>query len=848
MYYFKNYLLYFYWLFKAGDENLYVPIHAYPILSSFEFPTNYKFPNLALGKSLTRSFNLRSSAPIEFEYMIEILEKNPAFRIEPLQGVIPFNRDATINVTFTPKEFCTAVMTLQLIISQFNSKPIVCTFYGTSTPGLARDEMLNKFSKLAKIPEKKIEEPVVVDDEDDIFNEYKDDDSSNSKSSMNDSRLASPNVRSALKQTNLKELTTSSKDVAIKHEQFVDYEGYRIPVNLNNPWAISKVLIQTKGKLSLKDLKSSAKNSSKISAQAKEALFLQKVNELEDEERKNQLKWQVKLGESPVDPETREDILLSRARAYYEYQLSIGVPFLENEINRQKTVEFECRIVRDYKKLGRSDITFDTFKNQIWQLRFMALDNFIQAVRKVIVKNRLLKCLKLIKKFIDSWNDALNDSELGEDIKLNIENYIDIYTRRSRGENEDQNHVLRTISSKTMGTYYFPQIVEFKEFQDQKAKHCEKISSITKLESLGLVAVRPIDFQVQQETPYVNLAIPVLYKLNTYKAANENFFVPKHEGRLMKLRSGAEDELTQIDSAAFENTPVLKSKAKNEIQLTQILDLNPSKELTQPSQFHPLHVFNPVPGLISYQKLLPYSGVDLNHHLNPLPRFERDQAFSTQKKFLEREDVIKGVMAWKKFPSQGLISLTNTPTITDVWVPRWSDPFGTDLLPTETPQLLSGLPEDDKKNLAGESDEDQVSVISKDASLKLTPEMVNSQFNLPDIFEIRERNAREESQFPYGDKIPSSNMPVSLYGQVSRDQREQELEFFINKQYNTIGMKIQNKLASVDQQFSPNPTISINSAKPSNSASQQQNQSNLNIRSAATISSALISNSATTLN
>jgi hypothetical protein len=44
-----------------------------------------------------------------------------------------------------------------------------------------------------------------------------------------------------------------------------------------------------------------------------------------------------------------------------------------------------------------------------------------------------------------------------------------------------------------------------------------------------------------------------------------------------------------------------------------------------------------MPGLCSYQKLLPYSGTDLNHHLNPLPRFEREQAYSTQRKFLDRE-------------------------------------------------------------------------------------------------------------------------------------------------------------------------------------------------------------------
>ena len=59
------------------------------------------------------------------------------------------------------------------------------------------------------------------------------------------------------------------------------------------------------------------------------------------------------------------------------------------------------------------------------------------------------------------------------------------------------------------------------------------------------------------------------------------------------------------------------------------------------------------------------------------------------------------MMSWKKFPSQSLISLSITPTITDVWVPRWSTSFEENIVPLETPNLLSGLPEDDKHNMIG---------------------------------------------------------------------------------------------------------------------------------------------------
>ena len=56
--------------------------------------------------------------------------------------------------------------------------------------------------------------------------------------------------------------------MAPKPESFVDIDGYRFPKNLNNPWAISKVLLQKKGKLSLKDIRES-KKSIKLSAQIK---------------------------------------------------------------------------------------------------------------------------------------------------------------------------------------------------------------------------------------------------------------------------------------------------------------------------------------------------------------------------------------------------------------------------------------------------------------------------------------------------------------------------------------------------------------------------------------------------
>ena len=64
-----------------------------------------------------------------------------------------------------------------------------------------------------------------------------------------------------------------TNDVAVKKDTFIDLDVYRFPVDLSNPWNISKVLMQTRNKLSIKDLKMAQKNSIKISAQAKVTFF-----------------------------------------------------------------------------------------------------------------------------------------------------------------------------------------------------------------------------------------------------------------------------------------------------------------------------------------------------------------------------------------------------------------------------------------------------------------------------------------------------------------------------------------------------------------------------------------------
>lgn len=53
-----------------------------------------------------------------------------------LPGVIPAGGEVQITVTFTPVQYETSQITIQVVISQFNTKPYLCTVTGSSAPHL----------------------------------------------------------------------------------------------------------------------------------------------------------------------------------------------------------------------------------------------------------------------------------------------------------------------------------------------------------------------------------------------------------------------------------------------------------------------------------------------------------------------------------------------------------------------------------------------------------------------------------------------------------------------------------------------------------------------------------------
>ncbi|XP_061186055.1 cilia- and flagella-associated protein 221-like [Saccostrea echinata] len=739
-----------------GEENLVIPIHAYPVMSTKDFPTQFNFPPVPVGHKMTQLFPLRCEGPVDFEYQLIYVQPHPSFTVHPMSGIIPAHGQTEVSVTFAPLEFQTALMKIQLTISQFNSQPIMCTFSGVSTPGLLKEISMQSQG--------------IVDN-------------------ILDPRCLSPLDRSREKKKSFKIKSKGSQQTPQIQE--VEYNGVRFPPKLDTPYAVAQVLNQEPGKLRAKDLRDTVlaqKQSTNKPAtrQMKEAMFEHKVRQNVYEERQNQLRWQVKLGDDQITNSARAKILEERDQSWNEYKYDRrGDPVIEEEYKRTETKCTFRRTFRDNTDLAPETAMFDTYSNDLWATRHAALGKFAQAARKVIIHLRANWKIKVLKKVVQ---DILEQER-------NVETRTALLEKKEKEEEMELIPHDIQITANKIKKYTFPTYVP-PNVKDDMAP-----------DALGKVPYKPSEVVVKRKVPYFNLKVPKHYTLLGYNKhlvheASRGYVAPK---LARPLRTGAEDESIRITVPTEEIEVVAVDSGEEDVtqEVTRegsavkkpqpLVALVPPKALFQPIEYPSLHIFNPAPGLQVFQAPVPYSETDTDFHLCPIPTyFKKDFATNphsaTQRRYLDREDVVRGIMGWKKFPSQGLTSLANTPTLTSVWVPRWDDQFGSDLLPEEVPVLLDQLPEDDRQNIEEEENEN----FTQSSEMILTPDMVSAQFAIIDPKVPTEEKVAPDT-FPHGNKLPSTNIPVSTYGPVPREKREEELEFFMTKKYNRLGSKIQTK-------------------------------------------------------
>lgn len=326
-----------------NDENILVPIHAYPVVGEVQLPSLVDMGTCPLAETKVKKFSLSCSVPIDFEFSVNVVTPHPFFAVVPEHGTIPAKGTTEVCVAFTPQNYTTSTMVFELLLSQFNAKPIRCTVHGTSAAGLhkrteieaQREPTPPKTTKKAKPPK-------------------------------------------SLQATNKPSEATKPKAQSI--------DGLVIPSALATVHHINSVLTQP----ALEGLNAQVRlNDRKSVTVPREQLleaFLDHLKELSKRQGK---------GDSDLSNDERREILSERRDAEAEYTAAQGLgSIIEATALARRTTDVELAPSRTFRRLDGpqtvipATLTFVPDASTEWQRRTELLQRFISAARTVIIRIR----------------------------------------------------------------------------------------------------------------------------------------------------------------------------------------------------------------------------------------------------------------------------------------------------------------------------------------------------------------------------------------------------------------------------------------------------------------------------
>ncbi|KAL7845948.1 hypothetical protein AOLI_G00241400 [Acnodon oligacanthus] len=656
-----------------GEENLLIPLHAYPVIDDLHIPSQISLPAVPLNHSTSHMIPLSCSCPIDFEFQVHCLQPHEAFTIQPLSGVIPANGKTAITVTFTPCHYGTAEITLQLAISQFNSKPFIFTLTGSCSPHLTLGEL------------KKKEES----------------DKMLAKNGKTDTPVPLPAAcRLKLKVASNTEKHNKQKTKSNQHPQ-------ESVMDVSTCAGLAKMLIQPQDKMSFKNLREAISHTKTAhqTRQMREASFESKVRVNVQKEKANHLQWQVHLGEDLYSTEEKMNILKKQEFAAAEYMTKKDTG--GKEVDFARTVS-SYRVLRNAGQMPDCIPAFYIYGRRQLEVRQRVLRLFQQTVRKVILQGRMNNRLLLLQELVSHMNRQVR----GEERKEKKDTVVD-------GKSQ-----LLKLSSEKLLAFTLPIFSPANQPDELAMNQCRS------------VYMRPFRADLTTNIPFFNLKVPQHYRLMGYQEVSAYdagvSFVQSDLHR--PLRTGAQDELlptVMCHTLEASEEKELQEEHGSEQELNTPLSFSAPRNLFNPLNAHLLRIFNPAPGVHAFKAKPNYLEIDPEYHLCPLPRHSACKGNivgvytpSTQKKFLDRKDIIKGIMIWKKFPSMALTTFACTSTLTSSnWPPCMSDPFNSCLLPLEAPPVLHNLPDSIQDEILSE--------VPEGAAVSLTPEMVQAEFAPP---------------------------------------------------------------------------------------------------------------------
>lgn len=685
-----------------GEENVVVPIHAYPVMNTDGFPQFYLFPPVPVGESVQNTFTLSCDVPVDFEFKLKLLQSNAAFTVQPMEGTVPANGNVEIKVTFSPSEFQTSSIQVELSISQFNSKPITCSISGSSMPGLQKEKVMKEWLK--------------------------------TEETLQESGIFDPQCITPLDRSRLRKKMAKKYQDTENSPQATQYKNKKMPIRTISAQTVAKVLYEKAGQLKAKDLRDALLRSKDsvliLNKQMKEAAFKNAVQQNLSDERQNQLRWQSKIGGEPMN-ETSKAQILEKRNHFWEIYRSESDDF--PALGHLQTRCLGKRTSRLCTEIPEKLATFDPYTNNLWHQKLYTQQKFIQAVRKIILQNRAYKNMVAFRNLMEEWKG----------IKYDVNTQC-LKSRMMKEKSKEQNELFNVVMSIDQYENDFV-TVNPSECLDQR------------FERINQELEKQLDVRERTTVPYFDLMVPQYYKLQeytTYNVHTYSYLSPNPSDYHVRKK-----QLVRSCSSAKFAARITKQSVC-EIQTAGIIKLFPEPPrqefklpslMLQPAVYLPEHMFNPLPNVQSFETPLPYSEGDADYHLCPVPRFPQKNPtnlkyFTTQKNFLDKENVIRGIMTWKRFPSPSLTGLSIMTTLGYNWLPIQDDLFKSGILPKVVPSLLFELPKKTSDFLKNETEKKNLSRLLDPAKANLTPEAVNEEFKFSSESDARKNRSEEEEE------------------------------------------------------------------------------------------------------
>ncbi|KAK4467943.1 hypothetical protein MN116_008549 [Schistosoma mekongi] len=372
------------------ENQLIIPIYAYPVIGNFDFPDFIEFPPTNIGEKRSHFVSIKSSSVVDFEFRIQIIHMDTSFTIQPLNGILNAGQIMKLQIDFQPTNYQTCQLKFELHIAQVNFKPKCCTVIGNAMPSLESSTLL-------------------------CYNEKERQLETSDKNKDNTSQIMHFNKQH--KTFKKSKCTTQIRSIKNMSQENVP--------EITCPHHLVKFLLGNHEKL-LSNQRNNT-DTQELSRHQKLLAFEAMVHQNLIDEQRNQVRWQSKLGANPLTSEEYIKILDSRELAWkkyyakcthpevldnFKYQLtsSSSIHFVSNRTNQLLT---EFRPYRPVKSITNysiisSKITFEPkfqlveFTKSKWLHKFDMLEKLRTIVSCIIIKQRLLKRLKQLKQISSS--------------------------------------------------------------------------------------------------------------------------------------------------------------------------------------------------------------------------------------------------------------------------------------------------------------------------------------------------------------------------------------------------------------------------------------------------------------